>query len=249
MVFESSTDRGLDLQSCASVFLFDFDDTLLPTTALGQLEQLDDFDGDLESPPAMRHIDALASSILEEATRLPRSLVILLTNACERWVWKSAAMHLPKVYGLLMKQSVYLVSAHRDMDGPPCESEEEELLRQIQHVQTSVSWKDETVRNIVSELRDEVEAMRPFDALQVVAMGDSPHDIKVGRTLLDLVAGSEASYLKTVKMQPTPTVKHLEAELRLVANAFPRLCRKPRNVVCSMQPTMKAAGKTLARDR
>lgn len=233
---DSQTVLPLDLQSTASVFVFDFDDTLLPTTALGCIGELDfEEDSGLLASPAMRQVDALASKLLESAANVPRSIVVLLTNAAEEWVWRSTARHLPTVYGLLSKQVALLVSAHRALDDEW--SLEQEFFLDGQHAESWRTWKDEVVRSRLAPLlQTKIAAMGPFKALQVLSMGDSLHDLEAGRTLLELVAGSEPRYLKTIQMQHSPSIKDLVAQLRLVVDCFPRLCRKPKTLQCSMQP-------------
>lgn len=80
----------LDLSRCVSALIFDWDDTLFPTSALSALgpDRLRDSFG---------RLDDLVLQVLTMALELQGSQVLLLTSANLEWVRRSSREFLPKV--------------------------------------------------------------------------------------------------------------------------------------------------------
>jgi len=99
------------LGECLSVFLFDWDDTLFPTTALSAM-----------GPEPLRStfavLDKLIVQLLRVALSMPRSRVVLLTNANPDWVRRAADDFLPEAAQLFhaLPASMSIVSAQRKVD-------------------------------------------------------------------------------------------------------------------------------------
>jgi len=210
----------------ATVFLFDWDDTLLPTSALQRRPAP-------ELAPALMELDALAEEALCRAMAIPGSQVAVLTNAEASWVRHSSAC-LPRLQRLLRDQRVPLVSAHRPFRQKGGESQEEFDRQLRQHELSSVDWKDSAVRMLARSLGECMKAQRP-EALQVVTVGDREHDMEAGRTLGRLLQSDVARVcVKTVRMQERPSPAELCAELKTLCKMLPTLCANPASLSCSM---------------
>merc|ERR1719454_653813 len=79
----SGCSTKLNLNHTLSVFLFDWDDTLFPTSALTSL-------GPKSLDEAFKAIDAAVAELLSLAIATPRSHVVILTNANISWVHHAA---------------------------------------------------------------------------------------------------------------------------------------------------------------
>lgn len=214
----------LPAAGCATVFLFDWDDTLMPSSALRRSKPCTN----LRLQAALRKVDLHAAQVLTFALSVPGGRVILLTNACREWVKTSSAEHLPEVHALLKKagRKVSLVSAYRPMPAG---------IDASTHAMMSQGWKDEAVRNLAGVL---MQSFGEVHLLQVVSVGDMPHDLEAGRTLAGLFASAgPRCYAKTVRMQISPTVPELAGQLCALAKLLPAVCEKPRDLACGMERT------------
>merc|ERR1719259_700041 len=113
------------MAGCVSAFIFDWDDTLCPTSALGAL-------GPAPLAGVLAQVDALAAQLLSSALETPRSRVVLLTAADLEWVWLSAQDFLPRTAALLAEPPgnlVLLSSRRRDAAGRGAAAEEEAVAR------------------------------------------------------------------------------------------------------------------------
>lgn len=186
----------LQLRSCASLFVFDWDDTCLPTSAL---------DGSAVPPPMLREIDVAVSRLLAAALATPRSRVLVLTNAAECWLWSSAAEHLPSVHAILSSGSVKVLSARR----PEADA---------------ATWKDASASGLVAELRTAFMRLAP-SIVQVICAGDSPHDLRVGQTISSKLRQdlNVEVIVKTVKFPPEPAARELARALQAFCQVFAQL--------------------------
>lgn len=185
----------------ATIFVLDWDDTLMPTTA-------SDLQGGLAKtlPALVSQVDQLVAGLLKSCLKLPLSQVTILTNAEEEWVWASASF-LPQTLELLRSGTIGVVSAHRRGENHCFEQ-----------------WKDLMVKSLAGSYQRVLQQLRPRN-LHVVAIGDCPHDLAAGRTLAQLLRNEvERTSVKTVRMKNQPTVVELIAQLRALLNTLPGLC-------------------------
>jgi len=89
-----------------SYFIFDWDDTLLPTTFIQQ----QGFPN--MNPDVLKHlepIDDSSSKILEKAWNLGE--VFIVTNAFEGWIELSSGLYMPKTIQIIKEKRIKLLSA------------------------------------------------------------------------------------------------------------------------------------------
>jgi len=71
--------------------------------------------------------------------------------------------------------------------------------------------------------------------LQVVAVGDQPHDLEVGHLLArSLAPEGVAPFVKTVQMASKPTARVLASQLRQLLDVMPELCTVHGDVALSL---------------
>mmetsp|Transcript_78191 Transcript_78191/g.154982 ORF Transcript_78191/g.154982 Transcript_78191/m.154982 type:complete len:333 (+) Transcript_78191:59-1057(+) len=223
----------LNLGDCLSIFIFDWDDTLFPTSELVAV-------GPEKLAPALAQVDLLAEKLLRTALSLPRSHVMLLSSANIAWIYHSAREFLPRVNELLMDpaDNMCIVSAHN------AELEHQsDNHRSLADARDVAGQKLEVVRAQAAHFQVMIEELGA-GAFQVVSLGDSPHDLEAARVLAGMLH-AEASYVKTVAMKPRPCGGELVGELRLLSGALTTLSRCPRSYHQNMhrkpQPPVQAS--------
>lgn len=177
------------------ITIFDFDDTLLPSSWLIQVLQLR---GELSDKmkEEMHKLDESAYVLLSTALRF--SSVIIITNAEVGWIRSSCSMFMPLFHSLL--ESVIIVSAR---------SRYEE-----KYPYDSGKWKELT-------FRDEIEKLRKEDSfISLLSIGDSLYERNAA-----LLYGSTNKYsiVKSIKMIDLPTPGQLITQQRLICNALPSM--------------------------
>lgn len=208
--------RPLELSphECLSVVVFDWDDTLFPTSALTAF-------GPQKLGDTFLWVDSLVSSLLEASLAIPQSQVMILTNARSGWVQHAALRFLPKVNALLAEQasdlsvvSAYVPREERakpDGDADPAEA---------------MLWKRDAIGAKAPQFQ---EAIRDLNAraFQVMSIGDSPYDLEAAYVLAKSLQAEE-SYVKTVWMKPRPSPAELVRQLGALRHKFMPMLRAPR---------------------
>lgn len=212
--------KELNLDRSLSVFLLDWDDTLFPTTALTSFgpEAIED---------VVEAIDTVVAEIIESLLATAGSRVIILTNANLSWVHHCAETFMPKVNALLRAEDsqLTLMSAHRDR----AEFPESDTAAYEDAVRKS---KSEAVRPLATALQ-QLAAESQIQSLQVVGVGDQPHDHAAAHALRGLMC-LEESFVKTVAMKPMPTAMELSRQLGTLCKSLPTLSKAARSSHQSM---------------
>lgn len=214
-----STD--LNLNQVLSVFLFDWDDTLFPTTSLTSL-------GPEHLSEALNAIDAIVADLLAAALATPRSHVVILTNARSSWVHHSVQSFLPKVDALFRARydNFSLISAHQERSQLPevGSAAYDEAIRRS---------KSDAVQPLAAALQELLGEMQ-VQSLQVISVGDQPHDLAAAHALRSLM-WVEESFVKTVLMKPKPTGTELTRQLGTLCRSLPKLIGSARSFHQAMQ--------------
>jgi hypothetical protein len=210
----------LDLHSGLSIFLFDWDDTLFPTLALTTC-------GPERLVPAFEVIDDLIVQLLEKALRVPRSRVILLTNANIQWIYHAAGEFLPKFSKWLEKPptNMSIVSAHRPRD-PSVDPQSADHAAEVAQRKNRVAQQ---MSVSLQELISQMEARM----IQVLSIGDTPLDLEAAHVLASALVAEER-YVKTVFMKPKPSAAELVWQQRTLLNALGEMAQMPRSFHQSM---------------
>lgn len=193
----------------SSLCLVDHDDTLLPTTFVGELglplDGLDDDDERLKVPAdvaaSMSTLDELSEALILEALR--HGPVRIVTNAEAGWVELSSARFLPRTAALLRQRNVRVISARTTYEA--------------RFPDKPTAWKvaafaDEIARTF-PDARD-----RPADAeLNVLVFGDSMSERHAAHAVARQLPRSR---VKTVKFVERPDVGTLQRQLAHVTAVY-----------------------------
>jgi hypothetical protein len=221
---ESDEKEKIDLKTCFSVFVFDWDDTLFPTSALIAM-------GPKKMKTVLEAIDTLVYRLLTSCLAVPNSHVMVLSSANIDWIYHSSREFLPQVSPLFTQapSNLSIVSAHRK--SMRCSGADD-------HVDPAsvMAWKVETACSRVPLLCSLMADMN-VRAVQVIGLGDGPQDLEATRELAGALQASLSdfpSFLKTVAMKPKPLDVELSGELRKLVASLDKLVRAPRSFHQSM---------------
>jgi len=198
----SSTERGSDpassdeeAGSCGpfslerSLFIIDWDDTILPTTWLGQHGLLRDEDAEL-SDKQEAQLSALAEAVMETldvAGDLGK--VVLVTNGVEGWIEHSCLRFLPT-----------LASTVRWLPKVSARSEFQPL-----GIECPTEWKSRAFEREIKAFAEMLDG----DSLSVISLGDSMCE---RQALLSEASKVPSCFAKSMKLAERPSIERLTEE-------------------------------------
>lgn len=183
-----------------TITVFDWDDTLLPSTFLAAMGlRVDDM---YELPEFVRRqleeLEILAIGLLEESMK--RGRIMIITNAETGWVELSGARFMPRLLEFIQKSKISVISARStyepEFPGNPSD------------------WK-------IQAFTHEISLQFPLmDGLNILSLGDGVSE----RDASHAVAMSlPLSRVKTVKYIERPTIEQLQRQVSLVHSSFHEL--------------------------
>jgi hypothetical protein len=188
-------------QACDGLVIFDFDDTLLPTSWLKQKDLFRAGHGGsmTKNSVAMMALKAHAQ-LVEETLRAGRATgkVSIVTLASESWVESSARDYLPGIDwpGLLRELDITVYHARKK----GCSSDEEAVQR-----------KQESMARCVQDWRD---ASGQDSVAGVLSIGDSKVEREALVRSLGAWPASSRPVCKTLKLMDAPSLSDLSKQLR-----------------------------------
>jgi len=184
------------------VLIFDWDDTLLCSSAIRSL---------FPSADLMRQLERAVEAILLTAMSLGETMIV--TNGTESWVKDSATRFLPGLLPLL--DAVTSISARAKYEH--------------QFPEDPYAWKRETFRELLGnrrapEVLSDLPCMTGQDddgVVDLVVVGDSWYEIQAARSTMG--RPEAPATIKTVKFKEAPTVQELLGQLRRSGQELARL--------------------------
>jgi len=190
---DSLSEAGLEVES---LIIFDWDDTLFPTTWLQQLNLLKDDVALTEEQVA--HLSELAErarSTLQMALEIGK--VLIVTNAQGGWIETSCQRFMPSLVGVLgAVDTISARSAYEKYSKGPSEWKEMAFKEEVELFYGSCSTCQQ--RNIVS-------------------VGDSLHEMNA---LLAVTKSMPTSCGKSIKLFDSPSIQQLIAQHEMLAECF-----------------------------
>ena len=195
-----------------SLIIFDWDDTLLPTTFLtsngGPLEDIKLSDSDFQR---MKEIENHVYLILKES--IEKGDVYIITNAGENWVQFSSSIFYPNISELLKK--IKIISARMEYEKA--------------FPGNSRQWKIEAFLNLLKDVNNKL-------VTNIICIGDSLFEIEAGRILASKF--SEA-FIKTIKFRDAPKLDELLKQLKLVEHQFGTVYSSIKNLTIRIERKKK----------
>jgi hypothetical protein len=195
-----------------SLIIFDWDDTLLPTTFLTQggvfNENLVLTEND------QKKIEKLENSALKLLNMaITKGDVYIITNAGLGWVEYSAEKFYPHFLEILSK--IKIISARGE-----CEKD---------YPGDSRKWKIQTFLGLKDKLNTKL-------VTNIICLGDSLFEIEAGRVLAN---SFKEAFVKTIKFKEGPKPEELNKQLILVANQFNSICAAVKNLTIRVEKKKK----------
>ena len=195
-----------------SLIIFDWDDTLLPTTFLTQggifNENL------ILSENDNRKIEKLEKSVLNLLNMsITKGDVYIITNAGLGWVEYSAQKFYPSVFEILPK--IKIISARGEFEKV--------------YPGDSRKWKLQTFLSLEKRLNTKL-------VTNIICLGDSLFEIEAGRVLGNQF---KEAFVKTIKFKEGPKPEELNKQLMLVANQFHSIYIAVKNLTIRVEKKKK----------
>jgi hypothetical protein len=195
-----------------SIIIFDWDDTLLPTSFLtpggvfNENIKLPDVDHEKISK-----LEQTVLKLLEEAVQ--KGNVYIITNAGNGWVEYSANRFYPSIMPVLQK--IKIISARG--------------LYEKKFPGNSRQWKIEAFLNIQKNINMKL-------VTNIICVGDSLFEMEAGRILASKFT---EAFIKTIKFREAPKLDELLKQLKLVCTQFGSIYSSIKNLTIRVERKRK----------
>ena len=198
-----------------NIIIFDWDDTLLPTSYLlsknviykekkeNKLSEKDQ--------TKIKKLEQLVKNLLEIS--LSKADVYIITNAGEGWVEQSAQDFYPNIKEIL--DEIEIISARKDY--------EKKYPENLKY------WKIGAFLNLKSRLNEEL-------ITNIVCLGDSIFEMEAGKIL---ASNFIHAVIKTIKFMESPKLEELNKQLNLVLNQFNTIFSSSKNLTVRVEKKRK----------
>jgi hypothetical protein len=195
-----------------SLIIFDWDDTLLPTTFLTPKGT---FSEDIQLSPSdykkMQQIANYVYDILKES--IEKGDVYIITNAGINWVQFSANLFYPNISELLKKIKIISARGEYEKSFPG-------NLRQ---------WKIQAFLNLLKNVDNKL-------VTNIICIGDSLFEMEAGRIL---ASNFKEAFIKTIKFREAPKLDELLKQLKLVSQQFGAVYSSIKNLTIRIERKKK----------
>ena len=195
-----------------SLVIFDWDDTLLPTSYLSPYGI---FKYDLltyaDNSEKIKKLDELVFNLL--SISIKNSDTYIITNAQKGWVEFSAKKSFPKTYSILGKIKIISARDYYEKTFPGD-------LRQ---------WKIQTFLKFAEILDNKL-------ITNLICLGDSTFEMDAAKYLYKRFSNA---YIKTIKFKETPNLNDLIKQLNLVTSKFSLIFSSIKNISIRLEKIKK----------
>lgn len=202
--------------------IFDFDDTLYPTSALQTAYLNDQYGSNFASLVLdLKTFQESVIALLNTAVDLADSVKII-TNASSGWpstALKTVGMN--GMYQFIIEKGIPIISAREEFKSQYTDSR---------------LWKIKAFdKHVFAAVKIRTPSSHPEKAIQFIGFGDQDHD----RTaLLQHQGFFRNSKLKSVKLESTPTIKRLTEELDQIRNQLQIIIRHRKEIDVEMKDSI-----------
>jgi len=195
-----------------SLIIFDWDDTLLPTTFLTQGGTYNE--NMILTENEQKKIEKLEKSALNLLNAaISKGDVYIITNAGLGWVEFSAQKYYPKIYEILPK--IKIISARYQWENV--------------FPNDTKRWKIQTFLSLQKELNTKL-------VTNIICLGDSLYEMEAGRILANCFT---EAFVKTIKFKEGPKLEELNKQLIIVNNQFTSICSAVKSLTIRVEKKKK----------
>jgi hypothetical protein len=201
-----------DSQRHNNLIIFDWDDTLLPTSFLSS-KNLIDTENKLNEKTQLKisKLEELVKNLLELS--LSKGDVYIITNAGEGWVEDSTKKFYPNIRDILDK--IEIISARKDYEK--------------KYPNETKLWKIRAFLNLKKRLND-------YLITNIVCLGDSVFEMDAGKIL---ASNFIHAVIKTIKFMESPKPEELNKQLNLVLKQFNSIFSSFKNLTVRVEKKKK----------
>jgi hypothetical protein len=208
-----------------NLIIFDWDDTLFPTTAVRQAEE--DWglrEEEVENINRFQELEEPLSELLQEALRLAPGATYIVTNAGDGWIKECVSKYYPSIEPFIDQMHVisarqYFCERHGIVLNQALKATAEDCLR----------WKAFTLASLATAEGEEgmLRSLEvdPGKQLSVVSVGDAPTDASATQFLRKFLP--RGSWVKTVQLIQTPNFEQVKDQQKLLRGSLSKVCRHP----------------------
>ena len=185
-----------------SLFIYDWDDTFLPTSYLIR----EDMVNIIELSDELKYLFLIIEEIIINILNLSinKGKVYIITNSSKSWFYFSSLKFFPNLDSILNK--IKVISA-RD--------EYEDLYPGDTKI-----WKQKAFLHLKNEINDNLPS-------NIICFGDSLNELEAGKLFASQLSDS---FIKTVKFKEKPEVEDLIKQLNLIVDKFDFIYSKAKNL-------------------
>lgn len=219
----------------APVFIFDWDDTLLPTTAIRAIRSPNRPLQPLDPADMQDHAE-----LVDKTLRAARAVghVYIVTMSKNNWVLRSAEKYLPglDMPNLIEELGITVYYAQDEEQSCPgaIAAEDWGALKRASMARCLQDWR-----------LSNSDLTAPEPELNVISIGDSDAEQKALKTLLGERA-IDRPLCKTVKLMDEPTLDQLSRQLQVLPSWFERMARANKNFDLNVDCPSMLAGRARA---
>ena len=201
-----------DSQRHNNLIIFDWDDTLLPTSFLLYKNSLDREKKLNEKEQAkIKKLEILVKNLL--TLSISKGDVYIITNSGEGWVEESSKNYYPNIKDIL--NQIEVISARKDYEQ--------------KYPENSKLWKIKSFLNLKKRINEEL-------ITNIICIGDSAFEMEAGR---NLAANFIHAVIKTIKFKESPKPDELIKQLNLVLNQFNSIFISSKNLTVRVEKKKK----------
>ena len=185
-----------------SLFIYDWDDTFLPTSYLIREDMVDN----IELSDELKYLFFILEEIIINILNLSinKGKVYIITNSSKSWFYFSSGKYFPNLDTILNR--IKIISA-RD--------EYEDLYPGDTKI-----WKQKAFLHLKNEINDNLPS-------NIICFGDSSNELEAGKIFASHLSDS---FIKTVKFKEKPEVEDLIKQLNLIVDKFDFIYSKAKNL-------------------
>lgn len=212
-----------------NLIIFDWDDTLFPTTALHALSSHNEFVHDESILSQRLTLEKCMCDVLEEALKHAPTSTYIITNSADGWVSASTARFCPAAAPLLDR--VHVISAREYF----AEWHPDGQCLDVANAGGSgccSRWKEFTFTSLAQDADHGLNAHGV--PLNIVSLGDAPTDRSATLALRPYLP--PGSLVKTVQLLPTPEMGRFLNQLQLLRGALAKVVQHHRSASLNISP-------------
>ena len=185
-----------------SLFIYDWDDTFLPTSYLIREDMVDK----IELSDELKYLFFILEEIIINILNLSinKGKVYIITNSSKSWFYFSSGKYFPNLDTILNR--IKIISA-RD--------EYEDLYPGDTKI-----WKQKAFLHLKKEINDNLPS-------NIICFGDSSNELEAGKIFASHLSDS---FIKTGKFKEKPEVEDLIKQLNLIVDKFDFIYSKAKNL-------------------